>query len=109
LTEEMMKTAERFRNMTEVELRHQEQELSDQLFRLKFQFKMGQTDGLNKLRQLKKDVARVKTFLRERANSDGAAPVRQEAAAKPAAPAKAAKKTAAGKSAATKTTKAGKR
>jgi large subunit ribosomal protein L29 len=109
----MMKTAERFRNMTEVELRHEEQELSDQLFRLKFQFKMGQTDGLNKLRQLKKDVARVKTFLRERANSEGAAPARQEAAApaaaKPAAPAKAAKKTAAGKSAATKTTKAGKR
>jgi large subunit ribosomal protein L29 len=108
ILEDEMKTAEKFRNMTDVELRHQERELSDQLFRLKFQFKMGQTDGLNKLRQLKKDVARVKTFLRERANGNGAAPAKQEAAA-PAAAKSAKKNTAAKKSAATKTTKAGKR
>jgi large subunit ribosomal protein L29 len=41
---------EKVRNQTDVELRHQEHELSDQLFRLKFQMKMGQTESLKKMR-----------------------------------------------------------
>ena len=57
---------EKLRNTTPEELRHQEQELSDQLFRLRFQMKMGQTESLKKLRDLRKDIARVKTILRER-------------------------------------------
>ncbi|HTD22701.1 MAG TPA: 50S ribosomal protein L29 [Terriglobales bacterium] len=58
--------AEKLRNNTPEELRHQEQELSDQLFRLRFQLKMGQTESLKKLRDLRKDIARVKTILRQR-------------------------------------------
>jgi large subunit ribosomal protein L29 len=58
--------AEKLRNTTPEELRHQEQELSDQLFRLRFQMKMGQSESLKKLRDLRKDIARVKTILRER-------------------------------------------
>jgi large subunit ribosomal protein L29 len=38
----------------------------DQLFRLKFQMKMGQTESLTKVRGLRKDIARVKTIARQR-------------------------------------------
>jgi large subunit ribosomal protein L29 len=59
--------AEKIRNLTEEELRHQEQEMSDELFKLKFQLSMGQTESLKKIRGLRKDIARVKTISRERA------------------------------------------
>ena len=58
--------AEKLRNLTDAELVHQQRELSDQLFRLKFQLKMGQTESLNKIRGLRKDVARIHTIMREK-------------------------------------------
>ncbi len=58
--------AEKVRNLTDDELRHQERELNDQLFKLKFQLNMGQTESLKKMRGLRKDIARVKTILGER-------------------------------------------
>ena len=58
--------AEKIRNLTDPELQHQQRELNDQLFRLKFQLRMGQTESLKKLRGLRKDVARVKTIIRQR-------------------------------------------
>ena len=58
--------AEQIRNMTDEELRQQERDLNDQLFRLKFQLSMGQTESLKKMRGLRKDIARVKTIARER-------------------------------------------
>ena len=90
--------ADKIRNLTDVELAHQQRELADQLFKLKFQLKMGQTESLKKIRDLKKDIARVKTIEREKklAGGDGAVGV------KTAAPAAKAKK-AAGKQAATET------
>jgi large subunit ribosomal protein L29 len=57
---------EKVRNLTGEELRHQERELNDQLFKLKFQLNMGQTESLKKIRGLRKDIARVKTVARER-------------------------------------------
>ena len=57
---------ERMRGGTQDEIRGKQRELSDQLFRLKFQFASGQTDTLAKIRELRKDIARVKTILRER-------------------------------------------
>jgi large subunit ribosomal protein L29 len=57
---------DKVRNLTEDELHHQERDLSDQLFKLKFQLNMGQTESLKKLRGLRKDIARVKTVARER-------------------------------------------
>ncbi len=57
---------EKFRNLTDAELLHQQRELNDQLFRMKFQLKMGQTESLNKIRTLRKDVARIHTVLREK-------------------------------------------
>jgi len=61
------KAADKYRNLTDVELQNTTRELQDQLFRLRFQLNMGQTESLNKLRQLRKDVARVKTLARSRA------------------------------------------
>jgi len=58
--------AEKIRNLTDPELKHQERELNDQLFRLKFQMKMGQTESLKKIRGLRRDIARVKTIARQR-------------------------------------------
>jgi len=58
--------AEKIRNLTDAELQHQERELSDQLFRLKFQMRMGQTESLKKIRGLRRDIARVKTVARQR-------------------------------------------
>jgi large subunit ribosomal protein L29 len=58
--------AEKVRNLTDDELRHQERDLQDQLFKLKFQLNMGQTESLKKMRGLRKDIARVKTIARER-------------------------------------------
>ena len=64
--------AEKIRNLTDVELKHQERDLADQLFKLKFQMNMGQTESLKKIRGLRKDIARVKTIAREREIAAGA-------------------------------------
>ena len=57
---------DKIRNLTGPELAHQQKEMMDQLFRLKFQMKMGQTESLTKVRGLRKDIARVKTIARQR-------------------------------------------
>jgi large subunit ribosomal protein L29 len=61
--------ADKIRNLTEEELHHQERDLADQLFKLKFQLNMGQTESLKKIRGLRKDIARVKTILGERSRA----------------------------------------
>ncbi len=61
--------ADKIRNQTDAELQDQDRELADQLFKLKFQLNMGQTESLKKIRGLRKDIARVKTILGERARS----------------------------------------
>jgi large subunit ribosomal protein L29 len=57
---------EKIRNLSDSELRVEEQKAGEQLFRLRFQAKLGQTEGVKKLRELKKDIARIKTIARER-------------------------------------------
>jgi large subunit ribosomal protein L29 len=58
--------SDKIRNLTSEELSHQERDLNDQLFKLKFQLNMGQTESLKKIRGMRKDIARVKTIARER-------------------------------------------
>jgi large subunit ribosomal protein L29 len=58
--------ADKIKNLTDEELQHQERDLADQLFKLKFQLNMGQTESLKKIRGLRKDIARVKTVESER-------------------------------------------
>ncbi len=60
---------DKIRNLTDAELQHQERDLADQLFKLKFQLNMGQTESLKKIRGLRKDIARVKTILGERSRA----------------------------------------
>jgi large subunit ribosomal protein L29 len=48
------------------ELRNQERDIQEQLFRLRLQINMGQSEGLKKYRVLRKDRARILTLLRER-------------------------------------------
>jgi large subunit ribosomal protein L29 len=97
--------ADKLRNLTDDELLHQQRELNDQLFRLKFQLKMGQTESLNKIRGLRKDVARIHTVMREkqlglvRAN----APKAEAATEAVTPPAETAKKAKAKPAAGTKT------
>jgi large subunit ribosomal protein L29 len=58
--------SEKIRNLTDAELAHQKTELSQELFKLKFQLRMGQTESLKKMRGLKKDIARANTIQREK-------------------------------------------
>jgi large subunit ribosomal protein L29 len=60
---------EKLREESVEEVRSKGRELRDQLFRLRFQFASGQTDVLEKMRRLKRDIARVETILAERADS----------------------------------------
>ena len=48
------------------DLQTREKDLDDQLFRLRIQKSMGQLEAPAKLRTLRRDLARVKTILRER-------------------------------------------
>jgi large subunit ribosomal protein L29 len=57
---------EKIRNLSDEELAHHEKTTSEQLFRLRFQVSLGQNDGVKKLRQLRKEVAQIKTVARER-------------------------------------------
>jgi len=57
--------AEKIREWGPDELRTKEKEFADQLFRLRFQFAGGQTDTLPNIRVLRKNLAKVKTILRE--------------------------------------------
>lgn len=58
--------AERWREMSDEELRAQEATLRESIFRLKFKLSLGEVEALKNLRQAKKDLARVLTILRER-------------------------------------------
>jgi large subunit ribosomal protein L29 len=52
--------------MTNDELQRQEGEMNEHMFKLRFQLAMGQTESLNKMRELRKDRARLLTILREK-------------------------------------------
>ena len=61
--------AEQVREMGVDELRVREKELDDQIFRLRIQKSMGQLEAPTKVRDLRRDLARIKTILREKAAS----------------------------------------
>jgi large subunit ribosomal protein L29 len=65
--------AEKVRELSEQELNGKQRELSEQLFRLRFQKAIGQLDNALKIRETRRDIARVKTVLRERRGASGAA------------------------------------
>ena len=58
--------AEQVREMTTDELRTREHELDDQIFRLRIQKSMGQLEAPAKVRDLRRDRARIKTILAQK-------------------------------------------
>jgi len=112
----MKENAERARALDTNEIEKQMRESNEQMFRLRFQMRMGQMEGLKKYRTLRRERARMLTVLRERElHPDSAAAVQAEAAAhqkaqkkgkKSAAKTPVVKKGAAAAKAAPKTAKA---
>ena len=104
----MKVNADKARGLDAAEITKQLREASEQMFRLRFQLSMGQADGLTKLRNLRKERARMLTIQRERelgqAVTPAAKPVKATKAVAKKAPAKkaAVKKAAAPKAAAKK-------
>lgn len=62
----MAKRIEKLRDQDTAELNERQSELAEQVFRLRFQLTTGQAEAVTKLRSARKDLARVKTLLRER-------------------------------------------
>ena len=60
-----MKASE-IRELDVTELRTREKDLDDQLFRLRIQKSMGQLEAPTKVRDVRRDLARIKTILREK-------------------------------------------
>lgn len=58
--------AQKVRDLDNDELQRQLNDIDEQMFRLQFQMSMGQMDGLKKVRNMKRDRARILTVLRER-------------------------------------------
>jgi large subunit ribosomal protein L29 len=54
------------RELSDDELIQKDEEVKDQLFKLKFQHALGQLEDAMKLKNLKKDRARILTILKER-------------------------------------------
>jgi large subunit ribosomal protein L29 len=66
---------EKIRNLSDEELVHQEKTSGEQLFRIRFQMATDPSAGAKKLRELRKEIAQIKTVARERAlGIRGAAP-----------------------------------
>jgi large subunit ribosomal protein L29 len=90
----MPRRIDKIRESSRDELHLQERELTEQIFRLRFQLSTGQAEALKRLRDARKDLARVKTHLRaQELNQAGAHIATQkveqpEAAAETAAPKK---------------------
>jgi large subunit ribosomal protein L29 len=56
----------KLREMSVDELSTRQAEMREELFKTRFQLAMGQTESLNKMRQLRKERARLETILREK-------------------------------------------
>ena len=59
--------ANEVRRLTDTELEQKLSELKEELFNLRFQLATGQLDNPMRIRTVRKDIARVKTIMRERA------------------------------------------
>jgi large subunit ribosomal protein L29 len=78
----------KIRSLSDEELMRQEKTTSEQLFRLRFQVSLGQNDGVKKIRELRREIAQIKTVARQRELGIGGAAKDAPAEVKPAAAAK---------------------
>jgi len=63
---------EKVRELSADDLKGKEKELQEQLFRLRLQKSVGQIDNALKIRETRRDIARVKTILKEKQGSAAA-------------------------------------
>ena len=98
----MKENADKARGLDAAELAKQLRDASEQMFRLRFQLSMGQADGLTKLRQLRRERARMLTVQREGELSQAIAPAAKTVATKKAAAKRAPAHKASAKKAAVK-------
>lgn len=63
--------ASKMREMSVTELSDEAREMSKQLFQLRLQKATGQLDNVNKIREIRKDLARVNTVLTEKEKNNG--------------------------------------
>jgi large subunit ribosomal protein L29 len=63
--------AKELRQLSEGELLVKEKELGEELFNLHFQHATGQLENVMRIPQLRRDIARVKTILKEKALDKG--------------------------------------
>jgi large subunit ribosomal protein L29 len=61
-----MAKAVELRDLSADELRQRERDLTDQVFRMRIQKAMGQLEAAAKVRSVRRDLARIKTVLREK-------------------------------------------
>jgi large subunit ribosomal protein L29 len=61
-----MKAAE-LRDLSDEELRGKLRELQEELFNLRFQLATGQIENVGRIRTVRRDIARLKTILHQRA------------------------------------------
>ena len=66
-----MTSARDLRELNDEDLKARERDLNDQLFRLRIQKAMGHLDTPLKLREIRRDLARVKTVLRQKTAAAG--------------------------------------
>ncbi len=59
--------AQELKELTAEELLKREKDLKEELFNLRFQHSTGQLDNTARMKQLKRDVARIETVLRQKA------------------------------------------
>ncbi len=64
---------EKIRNLSDEELKTQEAQAAEQIFRTRFAKSLGKQDGVKNLRSLKLDIARIKTIARERKSATATA------------------------------------
>ena len=72
----MARRIDKIREEGATELQAREKDLVEQIFRLRFQLTTGQAEALKRLREAKKDLARVKTLLRAQELNDSAKSVK---------------------------------
>ena len=58
--------ADDFRELTDEDLASKVGEIKESIFRMRFKLSLGNTDVVKQLREQRKDLARVKTLLRQR-------------------------------------------
>ena len=61
-----MSTAKELRALNDTELEHRLGETKEELFNLRFQNATGQLDNIARLPQVRREIARIETLLRER-------------------------------------------